>query len=371
MHDNPEQCLNGLASSLDEIIDTIPTNLTADAITKLSEASHQIGQITLGAGGDSPPGVVEDCVSRAKDLLETASGLLSTTVYDLGRYSFLCGLRREPPLGKVPDFTAEKRAISQEALQVPFITPDEDRQIAPAWGSLVNFAQSFLSKFGLPAIEISPSSIHILSSDGMRQVARLFRSREDEGGIYDPSADVCYVELPGGREGVSGLVSFFYALSHELGHKLSPGLCHILGGGNPTVLREGLADKFAKQFMYDQFMPRYAPDVKQRIAHQFDSGIAYDFGPFLLRPEEILSIDPNTGCATGYSRIVEARIVDALEDSMGEDSFAELMRQSASGDTRAARRVVAGRLGIRVWELLTTNSPEGSLLDILAELRHR
>lgn len=275
-----------------------------------------------------------------------------------------------PPLGKLREFDVEEKANSRSAAEIPFTSPETDLQLAPAFDDLVGFAQDFQRKLGVEPTDIPPSTVHILSPKNMDHVAVVLGLEEENGGVYDPRADVVYVREPERREDTADLVKLFYAVSHELGHKLTPGLNGYYSKADDSfVLREGVADRFARDFIHDLFLPKYAPDSTKAITDQFRDGRSpYSFEGIDLRPDEIMLVDSGTRYATGFSRIVEARIVEQLEVSMGTDGFSELMRAGASTNILASRQVIISRLGIEAWNLLTTDPAQKPTIKVLEEL---
>lgn len=276
-----------------------------------------------------------------------------------------------PPLGRVPEFDIEEKARSHQAASILYTTPEADVRLAPPFIDLVNFADKFQTELGVEPIEIVASSVHILSTQNMNQAITLLELEEESGGVYDPWTDVIYVREPERADGIADIIRLFYTVSHELGHKLTPGLNGFYDPADDSfIIREGIADIFAREFMHGVFIPKHAPDVATRITGQFKDGRSpYSSDGLSLKPEEVMFVDPETHYAMGFSRIVEARIVEELKTLMGQEAFIDLMRQASSSDILAARQVIVGQLGIEKWHLLTTGLTQKHSIGVLRELK--
>jgi hypothetical protein len=276
-----------------------------------------------------------------------------------------------PPLGKIPDFDADERMWSSEAALVEHIPIDADPQLAPAFHDLAGYANEFQVRYGLESVAFDPSAVHVMSGENISRVAGLLRLQEENGGVYDTRADVMYVREPEQRGDTIALAHFNYAVSHELGHKLTSGLGRFYNpSDNSHILREGIADKFAKGFIHGVYLPKYAPQINNAITHQFAHGQRpYELEGVSLEQEDILTVDPATLNAAVFSRTFEAKVVQELEAQLGPDASAEMMQRATGRDILAVRQLVISQCGVETWDLLTADTSRVSPLEVLRELQ--
>ncbi|QQR53008.1 hypothetical protein IPG36_02810 [bacterium] len=245
---------------------------------------------------------------------------------------------KEPtPLGKIVGYDAEENAHSREALEIDYFRIDDDPQLLPAFHDLMGYIQEFQNQYSIPGTDIDPGLIRALTAENMSYIAGLLRLEKDNGGVYDTRTGVVYVREPERRDSDTSLAHFFYALSHELGHKLTSGLSHYYNSSDSShILIEGLADRFARGYMHEVYLPKYAPAITETLTSQFAQGQRpFIFEGVELEREDILTIDPKTLIAEGFSRIFETKVVQALEAQLGDEVFSEVMRAAAGSDALA------------------------------------
>jgi hypothetical protein len=247
------------------------------------------------------------------------------------------------------------------ASDVPYTTPESGARLAPVFEDLSDYAKGFQAGFGMEPIEFTADSVHLISPENAALMPDLSSGSTDEkeGGVYDTKTGIIYLIQPEQTATTFELIDYYYGLAHETGHKLTPGLNGLQSPeDNSFLLREGIVDRFARDFMYRVCLPKYFPEVAAEINRKFaDNSFPFSREDLALRADEVIFMDPNGIEAAGaFSRTIETRAVEHLEALMGQSAFAELMRAASSKDTSGPRRVVTSHLGREVWGLLTVNS---------------
>jgi hypothetical protein len=288
--------------------------------------------------------------------------------------SNVSGAFRKPPLGPLPDLDREEKAKSLEASRIPYTRIDADYRLFERFRDLVEFAQSFLAEYGMRFSGVAVESVHLLDNASMDRVLKLLdASEENGGGIYDSRADVVYVRQLDPHHTLADRIKFFYALAHEVGHKLIRGLNGVvLSTDYSAILNEGIADWFAQRFMHELYLQKYAPEMFTRITDAFrDQPNPFDLNGLAIRPDEVWLIDADTGYGSLFSRIVESRIVKELERVMGARDFNRLMRATTTGTAEEVREVVvATNGGIDLWSVLTTDPEQRPLIEVLHAVKN-
>lgn len=278
----------------------------------------------------------------------------------------------KPPLGSLPDLDRGEKARSREAAAVPYSRIDADQRLIGPFRDLVDFAQRFLAGYGMDAAEIPLDSVHLMDGERMARVLELLStSEENGGGVYDPRADVVYVRDIDPRDTLADLVKFYYRLAHEIGHKLTSALNKIfISTDHSLILTEGIADWFAQRFMQEIFLPAHAPDVAARIAETFRANPnPFELDGLMLRQDEILMVDADTGYGSPLVRVVELRIVKELARLMSTQEFSRLMQATTRENVDEVRRVVAETSGgFNLWSLLTTDPEQKPISEVLRKL---
>ena len=272
-----------------------------------------------------------------------------------------------PQRGAMPNFDAEE-AKSHEASQLPHITPEATPQWNAAFTDLADFARRYQAGYEADVAELSPSSVHILGVEEMRRVATLLHLEEEDTGVYDPYSRLIYVQKPEIAEGEEVFADLYYGIAHELGHKLTHGLSGIYNPADSAfILIEGMADRFTGRFLRDVFLPTYAPRTNALIKRQFErTKVPYSFGDWPINRDEIVYIDPQTLYASGIGRLMEKKIVDALEAKLGGTAFSSVVRAATKKDVVGARQIIIDALGIEMWRLLTSAPDKAP--DVLSAL---
>lgn len=262
----------------------------------------------------------------------------------------------------------EERAHRQLAAELPFNGIESNPTLAADFVSLAEFAIGFQRDWKATPDPVFAERVHILTPASMSQALQLLDLGKSDRAAYDPRYDILYVPEP--EPDSMGLIRYNYTLAHEVGHKLTPGLN---GGPVSFLMREGIADIFARQFMQSTYLPSRYPEMADRISLAFGASTRppYRISNVPLEPAEVLCVDPDTLDATEYPRFLETRIVRVAKDKLSPEGFIRYMQLAMCEDTGAPFQFLGERLGLEVASLLLVDPDRVPSHLVLRELQNR
>lgn len=268
-----------------------------------------------------------------------------------------------------PELDVAAWQASRLAIEMPYFTPDADEEFGTLFADLLLFAATDQRHYGLEPVDLSFADVHIVAPDDMQRLHDLLGATAEQG-TYDPTTGVIYFAEPQVRD-IRSMTRAAYIFAHELGHRLTSGSSRLYGRSRATILQEGLADKFARNFIHRVYLPRHAPDLLDQISDAFACGRSPCYIDDLsVWPTELLSVDPSTNQVVSMNHIVEARVVYELEELLGQQIFEELMRRASGGDGQLVQQLIVDALGEQVCDLVASDPARTPPLDVLRRLQN-
>lgn len=187
----------------------------------------------------------------------------------------------------------EQRALKGE--QIPYTRLETDPLKVADFQDIVDYANDFQERYGVPSTEISPDMVHLLDDSGMEQLSALYDNVE--GAIYDDTSGIIFMRNMNIEQPVARLC-FNHILTHEMGHHITPGLLRL----SHDALSEASAEKFARE-RTRAWRAEHAPEQEQLLrAHAGDFDKAW------------FTTD---GKIWNFSYIHETKFLEEVEDRLG------------------------------------------------------
>jgi hypothetical protein len=244
------------------------------------------------------------------------------------------------PLGEVPDFAKLDQEQHEHIATLEHTPIDHYPQLLAAYHAVGQGINGMREKVGSPAVTFDNDAVRLLDAAQWINLQETINTPKPGGAFYDPHTGNIYVQFDEAAYTSSRFNQIFgaYIIAHESGHKGTHGIEKY-----SFHLSEGLADYLAQQTLESGGLASFMSP--EELAYRNEYLLTH--GPLKYYEYELAAKDVIVGPdgAAQYSRILQLRLVEAIESHLRGDKFNTLLKGAFEGDVTGVKQVLQNELG--------------------------